>query len=225
MEKLYQPHAKTEGIQHVAYFASTKLSAVEKNQACSVPFTKTNDASKQHWGNKHGPVYFQTAFRIMRDVNMNLKSNATRAATLAVSAMKLWQPCSHGDPTCQPELCFRGSRRSCHSGIAVAVAAFSSSIERWACGFQPSPQPASCLLGIRVTSWASPAHTAAPFASMTPFCLNRARVFSVFTLEALRYPQVPCFTSLQGRLGEQREPQPALSRTWPQRCEQSATPW
>lgn len=145
MEKLYQPHAKTEGIQHVAYFASTKLSAVEKNQACSVPFTKTNDASKQHWGNKHGPVYFQTAFRIMRDVNMNLKSNATRAATLAVSAMKLWQPCSHGDPTCQPELCFRGSRRSSHSGIAVAVAAFSSSIERWACGFQPSPQPASCL--------------------------------------------------------------------------------
>lgn len=117
----------------------------KKNKLAQSLFTKINDdASKQHW-NKHEPIYFQMPLRIMRDVNMNLKLSATGAATLPVSEMKQWQPRSHRDPACQPELCFRGSHRSSHSGVAMAVAAFSSSLERWACWFQLSPQPASCL--------------------------------------------------------------------------------
>lgn len=119
---------------------SSALWKKKKNkQACSVPFTKINDdASKQHW-NKHEPIYFRMPFRIMRGVNVNLKSNATGAVTLAVSKMKQWQPCSYRDPTCQPERCFRGSHRSSHSWIAMAVAAFRSLVERWACRFQFSP--------------------------------------------------------------------------------------
>lgn len=118
---------------------------MEKKNKLTRPFQKINDdASKQHW-NKHEPIYSQMPLRIMRDMNMNLKSNATGAVTLAVSKMKQWQSRSHGDSTCQPELCFRGSQRSSHSRITMTVAAFSSSVETWACRFQLSPQPASCL--------------------------------------------------------------------------------
>lgn len=46
-----------------------------------------DDASKQRW-NKHESIYYQMAFRIMRGVNLNLKLNATRDVTIAVSELK-----------------------------------------------------------------------------------------------------------------------------------------
>jgi hypothetical protein len=46
-----------------------------------------DDASKQRW-NKHESIYYPMALRKMRDVDLNLRMNASRDGALAVSEPK-----------------------------------------------------------------------------------------------------------------------------------------